>query len=249
MDHKPYDLSISGMGKMNGGDFGQVEISGFGRLTGDVSAKTITISGAGTVDGNTKADRIRVSGTGNINGSLEGNFVESTGNFKVEGQAVIGELVNEGRCRMGQTLKAQKVLSQGYLSIGGDLEADIFTSKGSFAVDGLLNANLIEIEIRGFCTAKEIGGEEIIIRKQGKINLSGIARYISPLLGNGRELDKLKCGLIEGTNVQIEHTHARKVSGGKVAIGPDCRIEEVEYSDELWIDSTAWVGTQRKINL
>lgn len=263
MERQP-DLSISGMGKMNGGIFSHVDISGVGTILGDVEAERIVISGKGTIEGNAKASRkidisgmgkitgnveceeLSSSGTGTINGNLQCQTAESSGNLKVGGSAKVVELATDGRCRIDGQLKAEKIISHGYISIGADVEAEVFYSQGSFTVEGLINANKIDIEIYGFCKAKEIGGEEIRVRNR-HVNLPIVSKLISSFLGNGRELDNLISDLIEGTEVSLEYTHARTVRGNRVIIGRNCQIDEVEYTDTLEIDPSASVKLSTKI--
>lgn len=257
------DLSISGMGKTGGGKFANVEISGMGTILGDVDAERISISGKGTIEGNASvARKVEVSGMGTIRGSVTGGqvissgtasiegtveaeLVESSGNLKIGRDAKIHELSNAGRCRIEASLKAEKVSSYGLLSVGADAEAEEFYSQGSFSIGGLLNANKIDIEIHGYCQAKEIGGEEIWVRNGH--SFSFLAKLISPFLSNGKEFDKLTADLIEGTIVSLEFTSAKVVRGNKITIGPDCVVQEVEYTDELEIDSRAVVHKQTKI--
>ena len=259
------DLSISGMGKVNGGIFSNVNISGLGTILGDVEAERIVISGKGTIEGNTKASRkidisgmgritgnvegteITSSGTGTIDGNLQCDRVETSGNLKIGGSAKVIELVTDGRCKIDGSLKAEKmIISHGYLSVGSDVESEEFISKGSFAIEGLLNANRIDIEIKGFCKVKEIGGEEISVRNR-YVNLAILSKFVSSFLGNGRELDKLAVQLVEGTVISLEYTHAGIVRGNNVKIGPECTIEEVEYADNLEIDPTSIVKRQTKM--
>lgn len=243
----PVDLQLSGLGKASGGKFGSVKISGFGELTGNVEANTIQISGAGSIAGNAKAEKIQVNGTGTINGNTEAQSIESSGNFTVKGQARIGEWVSEGRGRVEESLNAQKILAQGYLSVGAGVSCTNFYSKGSLAIENELKAETVEIEISGFCTVGEIEGKDILIRKQKNLNLKGLAKLFNPLLGSKREWEKLKCTKISGTHVEIEQVDAQSVSGDKIKIGADCRVEEVLYRDELEIDPSSQVGKQTKI--
>ncbi len=264
MDRLP-DLSISGMGRTQGGRFNDVDISGLGKVVGDMEAERIVISGKGTIEGNVvlakrmeisgmgtitggvKGGEIHSSGTGSIEGSTDIAYLESSGNIRVGGEAKVRELYSSGRCRFDRSLKAEKILSRGWLSAGGDVEAEDFRSQGSFTVDGLLNANRLEIEIHGCCQAKEIGGEEIRVTSGKYISASILAKLINPLLGNGRELDRLTAEQIEGTNVSVEYTHAKVVRGNNVKIGPECTIELVEYTDSIEINPGAVVKSQTKL--
>jgi len=261
MDKLP-ELTISGIGKSNGGKFAYVDISGMGTILGAVDAGRISISGKGTIEGDVlvsgnmnlagmatirgslRGRQILSSGNGSITGMVEAERVESSGNMKIEGPAKIKELSNAGRCRVELNLMAQKVESYGFLSVGGDVEAEEFYSQGSFTIGGLLNANKIDIRIHGFCQAREIGGEEIQIRHGHSFGF--VSKLISSFLGTGRELDKLKADLIEGTVVSLEYTKADVVRGQKVIVGPACLIREVEYTDSIEIDPSAVVQKQTK---
>ncbi|MHB1654619.1 MAG: polymer-forming cytoskeletal protein [Desulfitobacteriaceae bacterium] len=65
------DLSISGMGKVNGGTFSHVDISRLGIILGSVEAERIIISGKGTIEGNAKASRkIDIYGMGRITSNV-----------------------------------------------------------------------------------------------------------------------------------------------------------------------------------
>ena len=258
------ELSISGMGKVNGGKFGTVDISGMGSIVGDVEAEKIAISGKGTIEGNTKASRridisgmgsvtgdleagqVNSSGTATVSGNLVADMVEISGNLKIKGTAKVKELATDGRCRIDGQLKAEKIQTRGYLSVGADVEAEDFISQGSFSMDGLLNSNIIDIEIYGFCKAKEIGGDQIYVKNR-HVNLPFISRIVSSFLGNGRELDKLTVELIEGTEVSLEYTHAKTVRGNNVKIGPECVIEEVEYKESIETDPLSSVQRVTKI--
>lgn len=240
------NVNISGTGKINGGKFADVTISGLGQILA-MSTNMIEISGMGTIKGSTKMEQLRVSGNGTVEGSLEGSKLEASGNFKANGPVKVKEIRNEGRARFDETVKTEKVSSFGYLSVGLDLEAESFICNGSFAIEGLLNANKIEIEINGFCYAKEIGSEEIIVKSGTSSPWHFLHKIITPFLGPKREMDKLTANLLEGTVVNISNTNAKIVRGNDVRIGPGCNITEIEYSGKLEVDERSVVGKQTKI--
>lgn len=261
------DLEISGMGKMDGGHFNQINISGLGQISGDVEAERIVISGKGTINGNAaathkimisgmgtlkghaKAGKVLSSGTAYVEGNLNAEDIEASGNLKVGGDVLTQHLSNDGRCRVGHHVKAHKIVSRGFLSVAGDLEAEEYDSKGSFSIDGLLNANVIDVEIHGFCYAKEIGGEAIQVKLSRYHNwtIDFFSKLINPFLGNNRELDKLNADLIEGTSIALENTHAKVVRGNQVKIGPNCEIELVEYTESIEIDASSIVQQNVKV--
>lgn len=242
------NVNISGTGKINGGKFAEVNISGLGQILGDVEANRIEVSGMGTIKGKVKMQRFLVNGNVTVEGELEGLELDTSGNFKVNGPVKVKEIRNQGRARFKDSVKTEKVSCFGYLSTGQDLEAESFICNGSFAIEGLLNANKIEVEINGFCYAREIGGEEIFVKSSPLTPWHFLHKIITPFLGPKRELDKLTSNVLEGTVVNISNTKAKIVRGSDVRIGPGCNIGEVEYSDKLEVDERAVVGRQTKIN-
>ena len=128
------------------------------------------------------------------------------------------------------------------------MEAENFICNGSFAIEGLLNANKVEVAINGFCYAREIGGEEIIVKSTSHTPWHFLHKFITPFLGPKHELDKLTTDVLEGTVVNISNTNAKIVRSNDVRIGPGCNIGEVEYSDKLEVDKQSVVGKQTKIS-
>jgi len=242
------NINISGTGKINGGKFAEVNISGLGQILGDVEANRIEVSGMGTIKGSAKMQRFLVNGNGTVEGELEGSELHTSGNFKVNGPVKVKDIRNQGRARFNDSVKAEKVSSYGYISVSQDLEAENFICNGSFAIEGLLNANNVEVEINGVCYAREIGGEEILVKSSPTTPWHFLYKIINPFLRSRHELDKLTTDILEGTVVNISSTNAKIVRGSDIRIGPDCHIGEVEYSNKLEVDERAIVGKQTKIS-
>ena len=59
--------------------------------------------------------------------------------------------------------------------------------------------------------------------------------------------NELSCNLIEGDNVYLENTIAKTVRGNNVTIGPGCKIELVEYKNNLKMDDEVKVSTHKKM--
>ena len=234
------DLKISGMSQMNGGKYNYVEISGMGKIISALEANRIKISGSGSVEGDVKANKIDIEGTCHVKGNIDCNLIENSGMIKIRGNLKAEVLTCKGMSTIGGAIKVKKLLSHGVLKTGGDVEAEEFDSEGAFAINGLLNANSIHIKVGYGCTAKEIGGEEIIVRKLKTFGL-GVALM---LIGKSKIL---KTELIEGTKIDIEHTEAKIIRGENIKIGPKCIIDLIEYSGELVIDSNSVVKEQRKV--
>lgn len=51
---------------------------------------------------------------------------------------------------------------------------------------------------------------------------------------------------IEADEVYVEYANIRHLSGYEMIIGPECEIDEIEYSGSLPIDETSTVKNQIK---
>ena len=128
------------------------------------------------------------------------------------------------------------------MKIKGDCEAESFDARGNFKIDGLLNAGTIDVELLRHCEAKEIGGENITVKKTR--DSSGFKKLIKFFMSNHN--DQLTAEVIEGDHLYLEYTHAKVVRGNTIEIGPGCVIKRIEYKTSLEVDESAKVGAQEK---
>jgi len=232
---KTASASISGAGKVSGGQYETVAISGAGKVDGDIQAREVRVSGAGKFAGSVQADVVRISGAGKIQGALEAGEAIFSGSAKVNGPVRAERLTASGACRFAAGLKGREVNLSGATRVTGDVEVESFRASGAFRVDGLVNAERVHIRLYARARVREIGGTSVVVERKrmgfwGKV-LSGIDQ--SPLL----ETD-----LIEADQVSLENTKAQTVRGARVRIGPGCEIDTVEYGESLEVDDAARVG-------
>jgi cytoskeletal protein CcmA (bactofilin family) len=238
--------SLAGAGKLSGGDYTRVSISGAGKVQGDIKAEELRISGAGKVEGRTEAMQIVVSGSGAFAGDVVADEMRVSGAARIDGSARVKELKCSGSYRAKESLVAEYIKASGQIRVGGDVEADMFKATGGFEIEGLLSADKIEIRLGGKCSAREIGGERIDVRRGGfrerGILLDGLVRMFS-----GGGIAELRVTLVEGDEIHLEDTIADTVRGKSVEIGPGCRIGEVEYTDHLDVHHDARVEKRTKV--
>ncbi|MBC7093468.1 polymer-forming cytoskeletal protein [Candidatus Bipolaricaulota bacterium] len=239
-----HNVSISGAGKITGGEYGDVRIAGSGRVEGDVTAEELCISGSGRVQGNAKAREITVSGSAKFAGRVEADVLETSGSCGIDGDAEVKEFRCSGSQRVGGKLRAHYVRASGSLQVGQDVEADVFTASGKFEIGGLLSADRVEVKLVGNSRAREIGGERIEVHTGSGfslgINLAGLrlGRFAT---------GSLTAETIEGDEVDLEATAAQIVRGKNVRIGPGCEIGTVEYSQSLQVHEEATVRNRVKV--
>jgi len=246
MNDEKRSASLAGSGKLSGGDYTRVSISGAGKVSGDLKAEALKISGAGKVEGKTEALQIAVSGSGAFAGDVVSDEMRVSGAARIDGVAKVKELKCSGSYRVKDGISAEYVKISGVLRVGGDVEADLFKASGGFEIEGLLSADKLEIRPGGRCYAREIGGERIDVRRGGHrergILLDGLVRMFS-----GRGTAELKANVIEGDEIHLEDTTAEVVRGKRIEIGPGCRISAVEYSERLDVHPDAEVKDQKKV--
>jgi cytoskeletal protein CcmA (bactofilin family) len=246
VNEKRNSASISGAGKIGGGTYDRVTISGAGKVTGDLEADELRISGAGKVDGAVRARMIVVSGSTTFAADVHGDEMRVSGSARIDGRAEVKELKCSGTLRVENGISADYLKSSGHLRVGADAGAEIFKASGGFQIEGLLSADHIEINLGGRCTTREIGGEKIAVRRGGwrdkGILLDGLIKLFT---GGGAA--ELHAQLIEGDEIYLEDTIAKTVRGKNVELGPGCEIGTVEYSENLRVHPDAEVEKKLRV--
>jgi cytoskeletal protein CcmA (bactofilin family) len=222
--NKP-DLNLAGMGGAVGGSYRNVKMEGIGKVDGSLVCETFTQNGIGTVIGS-----ITCFGLCDMHGKL-----------KVEGSIDARELILEGQVRVNGRLQGEVVKLTGMLTVHGDCEADWLQVEGGFTIDGLLSADNMEIRLQARGQVREIGGERIRVTLTRRSNWGRLLGWAVPALQ-----PHLNVQTVEGGDIELTDTIAEVVRGDRVVIGPGCRIDHVEYTQELTVHPTASVGTAAK---
>ena len=238
-------VSISGSGRLGGGEYARVAISGSGRVDGDLVAEGLRISGSGKDSGRTEVGQIVISGSGRFAGAVRAEEMRVSGSAKVEGPVDAKELKSSGSFQAEGDIAAEFFKSSGSFRVGGDVEADIFKASGGFDIAGLLSADKVEIRLAGRCTAREIGGERIHVERPDSLGVALLSGLAKMLTGGGTA--ELRTTQIEGDEIHLENTIADVVRGKRVEIGPGCNIGIVEYTETLKVHDDAKVERQQKI--
>jgi len=222
-------VSIAGAGKVAGGEYHTVKISGSGRVEGDLVAEELRIAGAGKVEGGAKVKELVVSGTARFEGPVEADALQIAGACKIEAELSAKEARVAGALKVEGGVKAHYFKASGGLKVEGNLEADLVSLAGKVTITGLLAADRVEMRLEDASFVQEIGGERIEIRRRarGKGLLEELGLHFF------RRPGTLQATSIEGDEVYLEGTQAKLVRGKEVHIGPGCRIERVEYEESL----------------
>lgn len=244
MSDERRSVSISGSGRLGGGEYERVAISGSGRVDGDLSAGELRISGSGRVSGRTEVGQIAISGSGKFGGAVRADEMRVSGSAKIEGPVDAKEFKSSGHFHAEGDVAAEYFKSSGSFRVGGDVEADIFKASGGFDIEGLLSADKVEIRLAGRCAAREIGGERIHVERPESLGATLLGGLAKMLTGGGTA--ELRTTQIEGDEIHLENTIADVVRGTRVEIGPGCRIGSVEYTETLKVHDDAEVKERKK---
>ncbi|MBV7509320.1 polymer-forming cytoskeletal protein [Bacillus sp. sid0103] len=232
------DLVINGFGASNGGQFRVVTINGRGTINSDLECMDLDCNGSGIINGKVVSEKTKVNGHGRFRGNIDSQFITVDGSARIDKNLSAEKVKVNGKATVGGRVKCEEIKIHGTLTVGEDCEAEIFKAESQFSIGGLLNADQINIKMFGECKAKEIGGQTIMVKAKGSLIGNLLKSFFKP---------QLETELIEGDKIELENTIAKIVRGNQVAIGPNCQIGLVEYTEECSIDKKAVVAENRKV--
>lgn len=236
MEQQPRnDLNISGLGRTGGGLYKNVKVDGIGKVGGDIDCLKFICNGTIGIEGSLHAESININGTVKVEGTttLDEMVIDGMATFK--DHVHCRSVVINGRVNMDKSLKSDTVEVGGILKTEGDVQCETFSLRGHFTIDGLLNADQVSIKLNLPCSAHEIGGEHIVVRKWKN------PRFWEQLQHGFST--RLKAHIIEGDHIDLEYTEADTVRGNDVSIGPGCTIRLVEYKNTIQQDPEAKIGS------
>jgi cytoskeletal protein CcmA (bactofilin family) len=215
------NLNVTGNTTSGGGSFLNIKVTGECHFNGAVECRRMNLTGNVRVDGDLRMEKLKATGELVVAGILEGQSLRGTGEVKAT------------------SARMEQLDFSGNLVVGGDCEAERLQISGAAEVEGLLSADRLEINLFGPCSAREVGGGTIVIKR------SKAGKLLNLIKGTQNVI--FTAGLIEGDAIELHSTLADTVRGGTVIIGPDCVIQTVEYRDTLEIHKNATVKHQVKI--
>lgn len=232
------DIKILGDGVISEGTFNNIKIAGSCNIVGDVDANLIKVSGACNSENNIKAEEIKVYGSFNNKGKVFCNKL-----FVVNGAASIlkgnfKDLVKvRGELSIKENSSFENIEVLGELKALENFEGNSFYGYGKINIEGLLSADKVEIITRDNSEIKEIGGENISIKKNTRKKLLGV-------IFNQINKGYVRCNLIEGDNIYLENTICDVIRGENITIGKGCTIGTIEYSNNITVDKDSIVRNE-----
>lgn len=242
------DLNISGSGQIVPGEYSSIRISGSGQLGDAVRCQNLYVSGSANGSNVVCEKDFQISGSCNFSGRVTAGAVSISGgsSFGSDVEARERVAISGGMSCKGNVSCKQLQVS-GNASVSGDIEAELAKVRGSLNCNGLLNAEEVDIEFNKGMELGSIGGSKIMVYKRHgkekkKIRLPLFSSLIKSTSGK-------VCvnASVEGDEIALEGVVAQRVSGRVVAIGADCEIELVQYSEQVEISPEAKVGRTERI--
>jgi ribosomal protein L24 len=191
----------------------------------------INLGGIGNISGG-QYDSIKVEGISSCSNNIKAEDICVEGVFTCSGEVEAGFLHCKGVSDFKANIRAKRILVEGVLTEkdGTKIEAEEIDCEGVIKTGGEISAD--NLKAKGVINAKEIYGDHILINTHYAFNK--IRRFF-----RGERSD---IKLIEATTIELSGVTADTVNGKDIVIGPDCRINSVDCSGTLSIDSSSSVG-------
>jgi len=181
---------------------------------------------------------LNINGVATAEGPLEALKLDIDGVFNARSDVTCQTLNTDGVATIDGNLRASFMDIDGVVTVhGGKVEADRIVCDGVLSTEGQVSAD--NIDANGFINASEIVGDRISIQSFKKSFFFDLWVKLNQAVGS-RAYSKVD--LIEATTINLRGVQAHTVSGHDVTIGPGCKIDTVDASGPLYIDSGAEVN-------
>jgi len=244
--NRTYNGSMTGSLDVAGYLFNKVTVNGSLAVRGDMDCNGLLINGSFSDRGTLKTKNGTVNGEAVIHGGLDSARIKVNGQLRVDGDARVKDLSLNGMARVDGGLTSERVRLRGNIDVKKDCTAESFDSKGVFVIGGLLNSSVIRARIYCECSAKEIGGDKIEIKRVPWTLFNRFLSYMAPGMDFAGHL---ATDTIEGDEIYVEYTSAKTIRGGSVTIGKGCDIGLVEYKNSFAQDKSSQVKEHVKTGI
>lgn len=236
------DYKCAGSGTVCAGEYGNINTAGSCRINGDITCDGLKTAGSCHSEG-------RIICSGSIN---------TAGSFHAEKYVESESIKTAGSAHFADDVKAVEFKTAGSVHVAGNLSADTIRTAGSTTIDG--NCEGENIEIYNPRIDGTINGENVEIKISirdaradsivgGRItveNKSEKTKHIFSKIVSAKDA-LLTVDSIEADEVGLECTNANKVTCKTAVIGPGCKIDILEYTENAEISDEAVVKEKRKI--
>lgn len=240
------DLNIAGKGTISAGDYDEIVLKGKMKSMGEIRCKNFKCDGkfSGVSDIDCKKE-LKLSGDFKNEGSIKADRFIASGKVENEKTISADSMKLSGVFTAQSDVKTSKLKASGKMDVKGNLKADKARITGMILNDGGIDVDDLHIDIAtGMCSeVKNIKGKEIQIERKLR----------NPIITLFKKIVKSKAGVItvaeaiEGEDIKLEYTIAKRVTGRRINIGKGCQIELVQYSDSVEVSPKATVRTKEQV--
>ena len=211
------DMRIAGSGTIPPGEYDKVTMRGSGRLFGEVQCTSFSASGSCKGESIACAEGFKASGRAAFSKNIKAKNIRASGSFSCDGNLAAEELL--------------RVF--GSLHAGGSVEAKSVHIVGGLECEGALRAEDIMLQADKLMSVGSMRGNTILLKRK-RVSIFPKRRVIVS-------------AAIEADAPTLEYVTCPRVTGRVVVIGKGCKIDLVQYSEEIQISPKATVGKVEKI--
>lgn len=172
------DISIEGVGRVQGGEYGKVSVEGVGSINDDIKAVEVHIEGVFTCNGKIESDFISCEGVATLNAPIRANRIDISGVMTLK----------------EATLEAKTITCEGVITTNTEISAD------KTIVDGCINA--AEIVGEEVIISQTSGGKKHNFRRFFGITSNNYSK-VGLIEATNIRINDVKVKTVNGENITI----------------------------------------------
>jgi cytoskeletal protein CcmA (bactofilin family) len=227
------NLNVLASLTINGGTYDHVRVMGTLKVTDHLIAEKLSVYGSLKATGKCDIKNMTVNGAAKFESEVEADDLTVNGSCSFQESVKVRELKVRGAVKFLKKVHRASLIEILGAITTDTLEADTVIIKGALKCQEQLNADHIELSAQSHSTIKEMVGSKIHVKSEKK------------LFSRNKPGD-IQVEFIEGDEVILENVTAKLVRGNKVIIGPNCKIEKVEYHESYEAVKNTQVGESVK---
>jgi cytoskeletal protein CcmA (bactofilin family) len=213
---------VTGIGYVKSGKYRTLSVEGVGIAFGPLDVQTHTSSGTLVMRGLLSGESLSFFGYSYIQGSLSGTNLFVCGKMRVAGG-----------------VKAESLSLEGKLICRNEMNSRSFRSKGTFLGKSL---HTTEADLHGKVRLRELDGQKIRITAKKKSYIQSVTGDSLHLTGADNSSPSiLTAENVVGKDIDIENCQIHFLKGDVLNVGPRCRVEIVQYVNQLTVHPTSVV--------
>ncbi len=215
------NLTVFADATIHGGTYNKVRVFGSADVLGDLTAQSMKVFGAAEYKGKCHIDTLKLYGACEFEEYVEVKYLNIKGACEFNDDVKVDLLKIYGAVEFNKTIfRCNEVKVYGQATVS-NLEADYIYINGHVDCSEQLNGEKIEIATHQGSKIKEMVGTNITVKPNRKW-------FVHVKSNTSKEVE---IDTIEGDEIYLENVVSKAVRGNKITIGPNCKIDLVEYHE------------------